>query len=346
MVAGRVLSRRAVTCLIFAVPDSSATCESFADDWGLSSVDELKRLNPGITCPDLDTSKTYCVAGTVTDDQPTTTSTQSSSASQTSTTIRTTITTQSSTATRPPTTTSAPPTTTTTRPGNGITTPTPAHPGMVSNCNKFAYVNPGDTCDNLAFFNGPIATEDLILWNTGVGGRECRSLQANTYVCIGVIGGSTPTQTGNGIATPVPTHPGMVSNCNKFTYVNPGDTCDNLAFFNGPIATEDFVLWNTGVGGRECRGLQAHTYVCVGVIGGGTPTQPGNGIATPYPPHPGMVSNCNKFTRVNPGDTCDNIAFFNGPISTENFVLWNAGVGGRECWNLQANTYACVGVIG
>ncbi len=58
-----------------------------------------------------------------------------------------------------------------------------------------------------------------------------------------------------------------------------------------------------------------------------------------------MVSNCNKFVKVNPGDSCDGIAFFNGPISTENFVLWNAGVGGRECRGLQAGTYACIGVF-
>jgi hypothetical protein len=57
----------------------------------------------------------------------------------------------------------------------------------------------------------------------------------------------------------------MVGNCRKFTYVKPGDTCNNIAFFNGPISTENFVKWNTGVGWIECRGLQTHTYVCVGV---------------------------------------------------------------------------------
>jgi hypothetical protein len=25
----------------------------------------------------------------------------------------------------------------------------------------------------------------------------------------------------------------MVSNCNKFVYVNPGDTCDGISFWNG-----------------------------------------------------------------------------------------------------------------
>jgi hypothetical protein len=213
---------------------------------------------------------------------------------------------------------------------------------MVTNCNKFTKVNGGDSCDSIAFFNGPIATEDFVLWNTGVGGRQCRTLKRDTYVCVGLIKG-TPTLPGNTVATPMPTHPGMVTNCNKFVKVNQGDGCDSIAFFNGPIATEDFVLWNRGVGGRECRTLQADTYACVGLIKG-TPTQPGNGIATPAPSHPGMVGNCRKFTYVKPGDTCNNIAFFNGPISTEDFVKWNTGVGGIDCRGLQAHTYVCVGV--
>ena len=96
-----------------------------------------------------------------------------------------------------------------------------------------------------------------------MGGTDCRGLQANTYACVGVIGG-TPTSPGNGIATPLPIMPGMVNYCKKFTKVNPGDTCDIISFFNGPISTADFIKWNPGVGGQECRGLQLGTYVCIG----------------------------------------------------------------------------------
>jgi purine nucleoside permease len=134
----------------------------------------------------------------------------------------------------------------------------------------------------------------------------------------------------------------MVSNCNKFVKVNPGDTCDAIAFWNGVAGTEWVKLWNAGVG-SDCRTLQADTYVCIGVVGG-TPTQPGNGITTPQPAHPGMVSNCNKFVKVNPGDTCDAIAFWNGVAGTEWVKLWNAGVG-SDCRTLQADTYACIGVM-
>jgi hypothetical protein len=172
---------------------------------------------------------------------------------------------------------------------------------MASNCNKFTKVNPGDTCDAISSLNGPITIEDFVVWNTGVGGRDCRTLQAGTYVCVGLIPGGTPTNPGNGIATPQPTHPGMVSNCNKFVKVNSGDSCDAIAFWNGVAGTEWVIRWNTGVG-SDCRTLQANTYACIGVIGG-TPTNPGNGIATPTPTQPGMVNYCKKFTKVNPGDT-------------------------------------------
>jgi hypothetical protein len=222
---------------------------------------------------------------------------------------------------------------------------------MVSSCNKFVLVNPGDTCNAVAFFNGPVSTEEFVVWNGGVGGMACTSLQAGTYACIGVTSpvSITPSPTAvvgtNGIATPIPTQPGMVSNCNKFVKVNPGDTCELVAFSNGPVPTEHFVVWNGGVGGMACKGLQAGTYACVGVVTD-TPTSVvgTNGITTPLPIQTGMVRNCKKFVKVNPGDTCDIVAFYNGPISTENFVRWNTGVGGMACTGLWAGTYACIGV--
>lgn len=226
---------------------------------------------------------------------------------------------------------------------------------MVSNCNKFVKVNQGDTCDGIAFFNGPIATENFVLWNSGVGGMQCSGLQAGTYACIGVVGSttttaSTPTATKgpNGISTPLPIQSGMVTNCNKFVKVNPGDTCDLVAFFNGPVATENFVIWNSGVGGMQCSGLQAGTYACVGVTGPAptpTATTGPNGISTPLPTQPGMVTNCNKFYKVNSGDTCDAIAFFNGVSGTEWVKLWNPAVG-PECKSLQVGTNACIGITG
>ena len=139
-----------------------------------------------------------------------------------------------------------------------MVTPTPIQPGMIANCNKFFLVGPGDTCDSVAFWGGAPGTPWVKLWNPAVR-SDCKNLQPKTYACVGLI-------SGNGIATPAPIQRGMVGSCNKFVRVNPGDTCDVVAFFNGPIATEQFVQWNTGVGGMACNNLQAGTYACVGVV--------------------------------------------------------------------------------
>ncbi len=120
----------------------------------------------------------------------------------------------------------------------------------------------------------------------------------------------------------------MATNCNKVVCIHPGDTCDIVSFFNGPISTSDFVVWNSGVG-TACDKLQAETYGCINV------PKAANGVPTPLPAQPGMVSNCKKFVRVNPGDTCSIIAFFNGPISTTDFIKWNTGVGGTTCNTLH-----------
>lgn len=245
------------------------------------------------------------------------------------------------------TTTSAPTSTTT---GNGIATPTPTQPGMVRNCNQFDFVNTGDSCSAIAARNG-ITVAQLSAWNNA--GADCNSLWGQVYVCVGVIGtgtttAPTSTTTGNGIATPTPTQPGMVSNCNKFDFVNTGDSCNAIASRNG-ITLANLIAWNNA--GTDCTSLWGQVYVCVGVIGGSsttlktstTTTTTGNGISTPTPTQPGMVSNCNKFDFVNSGDSCSALASRNG-ISVANLILWNNA--GTDCTSLWALVYICVGVIG
>ncbi len=58
-----------------------------------------------------------------------------------------------------------------------------------------------------------------------------------------------------------------------------------------------------------------------------------------------MATNCIKLVRINQGDTCNVVSFFNGPITVDNFVKWNTGVGGISCNTLQADTFACIGVM-
>ncbi|KAM0254536.1 hypothetical protein ACHAQJ_006696 [Trichoderma viride] len=301
--------------------DGSLACKDMPGEWGITLADFL-RWNPSITsdCGNYVTGKSYCVEGSAPGNTPSAT-----------------------TDTSKPTST-----------GNGIATPTPTQPDMVDNCNKFYLVNTGDSCDSIASKNG-VVSGDLVKWNPSVG-STCTGLWANAYLCVGIIGGSSTTTTkpsstttGNGISTPTPTQPNMVNNCNKFYLVKTGDSCPTIASKNS-ITEAQFLLWNPSVG-STCTGLWANAYACIGVIGGSstTITKPsstttGNGITTPTPTQPNMVSNCNKFYLVKSGDICDTIASNNG-ITPAQFREWNPSAG-TNCSGLWANAYACIGRIG
>jgi hypothetical protein len=231
---------------------------------------------------------------------------------------------------------------------------------MVSNCNKFHYVASGVKCSQIISYQ-KISLTDFAKWNPSVN-SDCSGLWAEVNVCVGVIGGnpittttakpSTSTSAGNGVQTPQPTQPGMVNNCNKFHYVASGVTCGQITSFQ-KISLADFVNWNPSVG-NDCRGMQAGVNVCVGLIGGKPPTtttqkpttttSAGNGIQTPQPTQPGMVTNCEKFHYVAPGVTCSQIISYN-KITLANFVKWNSGVG-SNCQSMWAETNVCVGVRG
>ncbi|OLN89002.1 LysM domain-containing protein-like protein 6 [Colletotrichum chlorophyti] len=333
--------------------DGSIPCANMPGEWGISLADFLRWVsqifvldmatlvmrspwdgmltllqNPSITstCGNYITSRSYCVeaAGEPSPGQP---------GASTSTPA---------------------PVATPTAPSNGIETPQPTQPGMVSNCNKFDLVKTGDGCSSITSRNG-ITFSQLLAWNSGVG-SNCEGLWANVNVCVGAIGSTpvvtptpTPTKPANGVTTPQPTQPGMVSNCNKFDLVKTGDGCSTVTARNG-ITFAQLLQWNTGVG-SNCEGLWANVNVCVGTIGSTpvvtptpTPTKPANGVTTPQPTQPGMVSNCNKFYLAKSGDSCDKIAS-SGGITFAQLLAWNSGVK-SDCTGLWANTNVCVGVIG
>ncbi|KAI0838519.1 carbohydrate-binding module family 50 protein [Hypoxylon sp. FL0890] len=305
-------------CSWWIVATSTDTCAAIAGANGISVSDFELVYNPsvGADCT-LNAGQSYCVERNFGIPPVTTTNTSSA------------------------------PTSTTT--GNGITTPTPSQPGMVSNCNKFDFVSTGDSCSTIAARNG-ITVAQLSEWNDA--GADCTSLWGKVYVCVGVIGTittttTTSTTTGNGITTPTPTQPGMVSNCNKFDFVNKGDSCSAIASRND-ITVASLIDWNNA--GTDCTSLWGDVYVCVGIVGTSTTlststttTTTGNGISTPTPTQPGWVSNCSKFDFVNKGDSCSAIASRNG-ISVADLILWNNG--GTDCTSIWALVYVCVGVLG
>lgn len=222
---------------------------------------------------------------------------------------------------------------------------------MVANCNKFHFVETGQSCQSILSTYG-ITIATFFGWNPAVK-ADCSGLWSSTYACVGV-GGSGPTGPsstttppptstgGNGIATPTPTQDGMVSNCNKFHFVETGQSCQAiLSLYSLSQAT--FFAWNPATG-STCSGLWANTYACVGVIGGATTTTTtktssttGNGISTPTPTQSGIPSNCNKFHYVQTGQGCQLIAdTYSVPLAT--FYAWNPAVG-KDCSGLWANVY-------
>ncbi|KAG9191335.1 hypothetical protein G6011_09423 [Alternaria panax] len=328
--------------------DGSLSCAPMLED-NFTNLQDFRRWNPtiGPDCEGLTSGKSYCVEAqfetppAVTSQTPTTSSTL----------ISTTTTKTSSSSTKPI-------ASSTTSAGNGVATPQPTQPGMVTNCAGFHWIAPGVTCGQVISFQ-KITLAEFVRWNPTVG-NDCTGMQANVNVCVRVIGGTTTapttvstkpsptTTTGNGVATPQPTQPGMVTNCAKFHWIAPGVSCSQVISFQ-KITLLDFVRWNPTVG-NDCTGMQANVNVCVGIIGGTkapttTPTSTtsaGNGIQTPQPTQPGMVTNCKKFHYAETGVVCSQITSFNN-ISLADFVKWNSGVG-PDCRGMWAKTFTCVGV--
>jgi hypothetical protein len=223
---------------------------------------------------------------------------------------------------------------------------------MVSNCNKFHWIAKNVNCDQVISYQ-KITRADFVKWNPTVL-DDCRGMWAEVNVCVGVIGGSpapapatTTTTAGNGVQTPQPTQPGMVGNCNKFHWIAKNVNCDQVISYQ-KITRADFVKWNPTVL-DDCRGMWAEVNVCVGVIGGSTAPAPtttttaGNGIQTPQPIQPGMVSNCKKFHWIaNSNVKCADVISYQ-KITLADFAKWNPGVG-ADCRNMWSGVNQCVGV--
>ncbi|UKZ88268.1 uncharacterized protein TrAFT101_004030 [Trichoderma asperellum] len=158
--------------------------------------------------------------------------------------------------------TDVPSTTTTT--GNGVVTPTPTQPGMVDNCNKFYLVKEGDGCADIITNNG-ISMEDFAKWNPRVGPR-CTGLWAKTYTCVGILGSQTdkPTAPPNAVKTPSPIQPDMINSCNRFHFVESGQSCQDIASRYG-VTVSELTNWNPKAG-SDCSRIFGQTWACVDPI--------------------------------------------------------------------------------
>lgn len=289
-----VIARRGVECYFDIQAESGETCQGMASSWGMS-VEEFTNINPGVTCPNLEAGKPYCVVGEYTDDggsettPPVPPTTTPATTTAPPTTIKTSITTS---------TTAAP------APSNS-----PAMPGIVDDCDSFYKVQSGDQCDSIAQKHS-ISVAQFRAWNTEIN-ASCSNLWADYYVCVRVPGATTPpTTTTTGPApSNSPLMPGVVASCNRFYKVQSGDGCDVIAQKNG-ITTAQLRSWNAEIN-ASCTNLWADYYICTGVPGAVT-NPPTTTTSAPSPSNspalPGAVSDCNKWYKIASGDGCDNVA--------------------------------------
>ena len=253
-----------------------------------------------------------------------------------------------------PTITEQPTSTTSTTPDpTDDTKPSPTQDGLIKTCTTFYLAKKGDTCDSIVKKYGTFTSAEFLKWNPAVG-DDCSGLWAENYYCVGIPGTPTtkPTTTKTtptGTPGPSPTQDGLISTCKTFYLAKKGDTCDSIVKKYGTFTSAEFLKWNPAVG-KDCSGLWAETYYCVGIPGTPTsklpttttkaPTETCNPKA-PTPTQPGAVCGCSKWHKVAKGDNCDSI-IKKYSITKANFNKWNPEVG-TDCKTLWLDYNVCVG---
>ncbi|KAL9566962.1 hypothetical protein ACKAV7_008731 [Fusarium commune] len=236
--------------------------------------------------------------------------------------------------------------------------PSPTQDKLIDTCTDFYQAKKGDTCPKvIAEYKNTFNFDDLFKWNPATG-DDCSGIWANYWYCVGVPGTPTAalTQTAEftakptGPSKPTATQEGLIRSCTSFHMASKGETCDKIVSTFGTFDFDTFYKWNPAVG-KDCSGIWANYYYCVGVPG--TPTVKPSAtrakttairIPTPSPIQEGMVKNCEKFHQIKSTTTCDSIQNYY-KISLADFVKWNPAVGSK-CTGLWANYNVCVGVIG
>lgn len=171
---------------------------------------------------------------------------------------------------------------------------------MTSNCDEFYLVKDKDTCYDIAK-SCSITLDQFYALNPAVE-ITCAKLWPGNYVCVSIIGVSPTTLIT--MTTPTTTQPWEMPHLRNFD-------------------------------------LSKGQYVCPSRRPTPTPTNPGNGIATPMPSQAGMTSNCKKFYKDVKDDGCWSIAQ-QYKVDLNDFYKWNPAVG-STCANLWPDNYICVG---
>ncbi|KAF5560717.1 hypothetical protein FNAPI_4093 [Fusarium napiforme] len=190
---------------------------------------------------------------------------------------------------------------------------------------------------------------------------DCSGMQFGHSYCVEVNNGiprkgeTTTSQAAEPEPTkdskPSPTQAGLIDTCTSFYQAKKGDTCAKIISDYKTFDFDTFFKWNPAVG-KDCSGIWANYYYCVGIPGTATvkpsatspkPTATG-GVETPSPIQEGIAKNCNKFHQVAKSTTCSLIeSYYNLPFAQ--FLAWNPAVG-KDCSGLWANYWVCISVEG
>ncbi|KAK1978616.1 hypothetical protein LZ30DRAFT_799936 [Colletotrichum cereale] len=235
----------------------------------------------------------------------------------------------------------------------------------------------GETCESLSSSWG-IPVDEFISLNPGV---TCPSLVAGKNYCV--VGEFTPddptvppaqpssttstsrrpttttqppttlrTSTTAAATGPTvsPVMPGAASNCDRYYKIQSGDSCDVVASKNG-ITVAQLRSWNTDIN-ASCSNLWLDYYICTRVPGVVVPTTTTRASTTSTaaagptvsPVMPGAASNCDRYYKIQSGDSCDAVASKNG-ITVAQLRSWNPDIN-ASCSNLWLDYYICTRVPG
>ncbi|KAL3440457.1 hypothetical protein BJX65DRAFT_314755 [Aspergillus insuetus] len=232
------------------------------------------------------------------------------------------------------------PTPTSTTSTSGVSTPSPVQTGIIETCDEFYRVSSGDTCYYISQEHNVVLLE-FYAWNPAVK-TDCTGLQADVYVCVGILPPRTTTTTtitttttsssSSGISTPTPIQSGMVDTCNNFYFVATGDSCYDIASTNAiPLAT--FYSWNPAWPDNDDNQHQQK------------PEHDDDIIWHLHAYAHAARDGCQlrQVHRVQSGDGCWDLANALS-IALDDFYAWNPAVGGDSS-GLQADVYVCVGLM-
>ncbi|KAF5259705.1 hypothetical protein FOXYS1_9670 [Fusarium oxysporum] len=308
--------------------DETADCKAWVEPWGIT-VKQFTEYNPTVKddCSGIQVGHAYCVEvnfGSPPEDNPPKITTTKNAEPEPTKDVK----------------------------------PSPTQDGLIESCTSFYMAKKGDTCNKIVAQYKTFDFDDFFKWNPAVG-KDCSGIWANTWYCVGVPGTPTspPTKTiitttkPTGVPKPTQTQEGLIESCSSFHMAVRGDTCAKIVLKFGTFDFDTFYKWNPAVG-KDCSGIWAAYYYCVGVPGTPTakpsattpkPTATG-GIETPSPIQEGLVKNCNKFHQIASTTTCSSIeSYYKLPLSQ--FLLWNPAIG-KDCTSLWKGYWVCVSVEG